>query len=499
MPRTSREMSLWLRREEKAQPPGLTSYGYGGGPAYSDAFRSRRAPSLPALAEAYKSLIFTCVRLNADAVARVPLRLIRVGDTRGDRTKHCNARLLGKAARERLHRLGDTAKAMAGAAEVEEITGDFPLLNLIETVNPVMDRNQLIAYTVMSMDVVGTGFWWPTEFLLGCPREFWALPPHLVYPIMDGSGLVPTSYQFGAQQYAPEDLLIFKQLSMKNPYALGMSPTQAAIEYARLEDTFVSIQDDLLSNGPRPSVIVSPKDGKTAFGAAERRRLEEDMNHKGRGGRSGSAFVVDGAVAVTPVSWTPADLGSIEISKYDLERIAGCFGVPVSMLTNESSNRAVAEAGLEQHARQAVDPRCKAIASALTRWTHALDRTGQRNWRKLFWVFDDVVPEDKESQADLHTKYFAMGLPTNRILTDAGYDPVEGGDVSLVPNNLATLESVLKGPAKPEEPGKPAATDDEETPDTEPEDDEEAGTKALMDLCGKVLGAIDADLKGKSR
>lgn len=491
MPKTSRAMSIWLEQESKAQPPGLTSYGSGGGPQFSDAFRFRRAPSLPALAEAYKSLIYTCVRMNSDAVTRVPLRLFRLGQTKGDRAKHCDASRVSKGVRLRLKSLPHLAKAMAGAEEVEEITGDFPLLKLVANVNPAMDQSQLINYTVMSMDVVGTGFWWPTEFALGMPQEFWALPPHLVYPVMTGQGLVPEAYQFGSVQYRPEDLLIFKHLSMKNPYGLGMSPTQAAIEYARLEDTFVSIQDDLLSNGPRPSVVISHKDPKGAFGKAERDRLENDMNAKGRGGRSGGAFVVDGAVAVTPVSWSPADLGAVEISKYDLERTCGCFGVPISMVTNESSNMAVAREGLEQHARNAVEPRCKSIASTLTRWTHALDKNGARNWHKLFWAFDDCVPGDKAAEADIHRKYFDMGLPPDVILTEAGYDKIEGGDVSFIASGMQTLENAVKPPEPPVLPGQKPGEEGEAKPE-EPAADDEA--KALMSLCGKVLNAIEADM-----
>jgi hypothetical protein len=304
---------------------------------------------------------------------------------------------------------------------------------------------------------------------------------------------VPSGYYFGSIQYRPEDLLIFKHLSMKNPYGLGMSPTQAAIEYARLEDTFVSIQDDLLSNGPRPSVIVSHKDPKGSFGAAERKRLEEDMDRKGRGGRAGAAFVVDGAVAVTPVSWAPADLGAIEISKYDLERTCGCFGVPVSMVTNESSNMAVAREGLEQHARNAVDPRCKSIASTLTRWTHALDKSGKRNWQKLFWAFDNCVPEDRLAEADLHSKYIAMGLPPNVALMEAGYDAVKHGDLSFIPTSLQPLSAAARDLDPSETEASSDDDDDQEdetaraeeslaTFETEPEpsglgDDQESATK----------------------
>lgn len=510
MPKMSSRMSLWLREEQKAQPPGATSYGWGGGPVFSDAFRFRRAPSLPALAEAFKSIIYTCVRKNSEAVARVPLRLFRIGQAKGDVAKYGNSRRATRAEKLRLKQMKHTAKAMAGAAEVEEITGDHPLLKLLDDVNPHMDHTMLISYIVMSMDVVGTGFVWPTEYQLGCPGEVWPLPPHLVYPVMDGMGLVPSGYQFGATQYKPEDLLIFKHLSMKNPYGLGMSPTQAAIEYARLEDTYVSIADDMISNGPRPSVIVSSKDPQGSFGAAERKRLEHDMNTKGRGGRAGSAFVVDGSVQVTPISYSPADLGSMEIAEQVIKCICGCFGVPVSMIKTDDVNRANAESGLEQHARDAVEPRCKAIASVLTRWTHSLDRSGQKNWGKLFWAFDGCVPEDKQLEADLHAKYVAMGLPRNVALTEAGYDAVEGGDIPFVAGGTVPLEQALKPPEPPPQLGGQDAGQamDEEDPEqqdeadaegedaeseseaqAEPEDETE---KAIEDRLAKVLEKLTA-------
>ncbi len=93
MPRMSRHMNLWLREEQKAQPPGLTSYGWGGGPVYSDAFRFRRAPSLPALAEAYKSIIYTCVRKNSGGRCSRSLEAIpHRPRQKGDVAKYGNAR-----------------------------------------------------------------------------------------------------------------------------------------------------------------------------------------------------------------------------------------------------------------------------------------------------------------------------------------------------------------------------------------------------------------------
>lgn len=432
----------WSSLTAKSAPPGGSSAGWGGGSFWSDAFRSRRAPTPAELVDSYKSLVYACVNLNANAVARTPLRLYAVTRAGDDRPR-CGVKAVTRSARARLARLSYATKAMAAAREVEEVT-DHPLLDAVMHVNDDLDHVQLLIYTVMSLDIVGAAYWWPFVGSYGVPREIWALPPHLVYPAFTSGGLVPDAYMFGGQEYAKNSLVRFRRLSARNPYGQGYGPEQAAIEYARLEDTFVSIQDDILSNGPRPSLIVSHKDPKGAFGPAERQRFENDMNRRARGARSGGVFVVDGAAAVTPISFSPADLGGLAISSYDMERIANCFDVPVSMLKTQDVNRANAEAGLKQHGRHAVEPRCKLIASTLTRWTHTFDSAAgaRRGWDRLFWAFDPAVNEDLIAEAEVHKTYFAMGLPLNVILTEAGYTAVEGGDVSLVPAGLEPLSSV---------------------------------------------------------
>ena len=500
MPRPSPQLAAWMRedeaREKSAPPMGGYTAGWGGGPWWTDAFRSRRAPTPVELTELYKSLVYACVTLNANGVARQPLRLFAVTRT-GEARPKCATKSVGHAARKRLATLPYAAKTMAGAAEVEEVT-DHPLLDLLQHVNEEMDHAQLIAYTVMSLDIVGSAYWWPSPGSGGVPEDLWALPPHLVFPQWTSGSLIPDAYQFGGVQYERRDLIRFRRLSARNPYGQGYGPEQASIEYARLEDTFVSIQDDMLSNGPRPSIIVSPKDEKGSFGDAEAERLEHKLNRKTRGGRSGSAVVARGPVSMAPVDWKPADLGGLQISSYDMERIANCFDVPVSMLKTEDVNRANAEAGQEQHARNGVEPRCKLIASALTRWTHQQGRQGPRDlgnrgWDRLLWAFDPAVKEDQEAEQKRHTAYVAMGLPPNVALTEAGYEAVEGGDVSYLPTSLQPMGTTpTPEPEKPGTGNSPMGDtgeteDEDETGENSPKGDTEDESKALASIETKTL------------
>jgi phage portal protein BeeE len=498
-------MSIWMRAE-KAAPPGSYGAGWGGGPWFSDAFRSRRAPTPHELIDAYKSIVYACVNLNANAVARTPLRLYAI--TKGGQARpKCGVKGVSRATAARLKGLSYAAKAMAGAQEVEEVT-DHPLLDAVMRVNDELDHIQLLLYTTMSLDICGNAYWWPSIGAYSLPDEIWALPPHLVQPVFASGNLVPDRYTFGGRDYAREELIRFRRLSARNPYGQGYGPEQASIEYARLEDTFVSMQDNALSNAPRPSVVISHKDPKGAFGPAERVRLDHSVNAKARAGNAGRALIVDGAADVKTLKYDRVDTGVREISDYDLERIANCLDVPVSMLRTEDVNRANAEAGLEQHGRNAVEPRCKLIASGLTGFTRRLDPKGVRGYDRLFWAFDPVVAADKQAEGELHKTYVAMGLPPNVALTEAGYDAVEGGDVSLIPSTLVPLEQAVRPPEPvPAALGAHAevGADDAEEPEPKPEreeeeqaEDEAKGLNALaLEVLGEVKARLAADRPGE--
>ncbi len=97
--------SAWSALTAKSAPPaGSYSYGWGGGSLWSDAFKFRRAPSPAELTDAYKSIVYACVNLNANAVARTPLRLYAV--TKGGQTRpKCAVEEVSRKTVERLKHL----------------------------------------------------------------------------------------------------------------------------------------------------------------------------------------------------------------------------------------------------------------------------------------------------------------------------------------------------------------------------------------------------------
>jgi len=478
----------------EAEAAKAAPQGYGGwasvGPAFTDAFRSRRAPAPAELVEAYKSIAYACAQINAGAVVRTPLRLYATTAAGQATPKGYRLGPSNPESRARLRsvtRRAGTQKYVAKAERVDEIA-EHPLLRAIVNPNPDFDQPALLKITCLYLDVVGSAFWVPDAARMGYPTEFWPIQSQYVTPLRDGGGLRVRAWQYYGQEYSPEDILHFRLPGLKDPYGKGYAPLQAAFEHARLHDSYTSVQDALLGQGVRPSIIVSPKDPNVGFsGKDERARFEADINRKLSGGGAGRAWVTDGSIDVTPLTFPPSDLAAMEISDDALERFANCFGVPLSLLQTEAVNLANLEAGLRQHSAQAVEPRCVEIAGALTRWMHNAGRrlraaeSEDRGWDRLFFAFDDPVGEDQERKARIFDLQAKSGVRTiNEIRTEMGEPPVPWGDEPWLPTALSQPSGDQRKP--PPAPSPAIAPGPKPDPDEaeEPEDGqaEDAGEKA---------------------
>lgn len=505
---------LYRRSVAKAAPSGTAGYAWGGGPLWADAYQTRRGPTPYELVESYKSLIFFCARTNYKAVGRAPFRLFLKTDKGQKRAQAFRTTPVSKGMTRYLRSRDYLAKSLAGSADIDEVN-EHPILDGLRDPNPLVSDTMLVEYICCCLDIIGYAYLepvWKTAGRIRTLAELWSLPAHMIFPIPSGTTLIPQGFQFYAKRYALDELIWFRYMSLRNPYMDGMSPARAAIMYAKLEDAFISIQDNVLDNGPRPSLIVSHKDAKGSFGdRGERERTRAEIIHSLRGGRSGGVAIVDGALSVTPVTYPLADVGSLQISTYDLERTANCFDIPLPMLSKET-NLANMQAGTDLHAVNAVEPRHKLIASTFTRYFHQADQDGRLGWQRLFFAFDPVAPEDKKLLMDFHKTYWDMGvLTTNEVRTELNYPPVEGGDVLTVKNNLTTLDRIINPPepppgAEPEpglgaEPG-PGPGKKPSTPgqDREDPDDEEADPEAkALATALRVLERLEAAWEGEDR
>ena len=437
--------------KEMPGPPGGFTLGstYLGGPLFTDAFGTKRAPSPWQLIEKYKSLIYAMVAKNANARCRVPLRLY-ADSSRGAKPRSCCDPI--KATRGIARRLSSLEYTRVSPSAVDNIheVRTHPILDCLDRPDPYgyFDRTKILSLISRYCDVVGSAYFMPEgngwredtgNYMLqgdvnrsvkGPPVWLWILYSQYVLPVrMAGSPLI-NYFQYFADHIPYEQLLWFRtNHSLRDPYGAGYSPSYAGDMYADLEDRFVAIQDQLLGIGPRPNLIATAKDPLQPPGELERKRFEQELRQKHAGGYAGGVLVNTGAWDFTPVTYSPADLAGMEISTYDLNRLCNLFGIPPTYFSTDT-NLANLQAADTQHARDGVEPWCATVASQLTNLVRTFDQ-------RLFFAFDDCVPEDEERDARIVDMKVKNGLLTiNQANEDSQYPPTAWGDEPWLPGTL---------------------------------------------------------------
>lgn len=460
-------------------PPAYTLGGWQPGPSFVDWDRTRRAPTPLDLCEAFRSLIFGCAVLNANAVARQTLRLYLgtgYAQARPKASSYLGPKEVSPATKTYLRSMAEFAPYTKGVDHIDEVT-EHPLLTIFNEVNPDWDHTRLIRYISICLDVVGRAHVLPgdSDGNIAVGRQLapflWPLLAQYVLPYRDSQGSLVSHYYYFSRRYSPEDLISFRGDSLRDPYGLGQSPAQAAFAFVGLQDRYTGAIENILTQSVKPSVIVTNKNPEEPFGDAERRRLQHDINRQLSMGGQGRAWVVDGSIDVKTLNFPPTSLAENEISKTAVEYIAFLFGVPLGFIRNEDSNRATAEADEYKHAKKVVEPRCLNIASTLTTWTHDEGKRRGQDWSRLFWAFDNAVVEDQEREAKIFDMRIKAAVVTiNEYRERIGLDAVPWGDMPLQPTTMAPLDEAAASrqlAAQKPQLGLPAPEPAEEEPSEE--------------------------------
>lgn len=494
--RLPRRLPRSLRRAAApAASVAMGSAGYGaGGPVWLDDFRSKRPPTPVELVNAYKAVAYACIRLNAQGVARVPLRLYATRRL-GQRPAGRGLVRIGRAVPRRrdlyLRGLRGVSVHIGGAEDIEEIV-EHPYVEGMHCPCPFFDGPQFLVYLATCLDAIGSAYFVPVRpGPTWASSEWWPLQAQYVLPVKGAGDRILDHYAFFGQRLEPDDVVRLRNISLRDPYLSAYSPLHACFEQLGLVNHYTAVLEGILKTGGRPSGVMTPADPAMPVGEPERQRVEREVN-SGRfsGPRSGYIAVTSGAYKWTPFDYPPIDLGGLELTKNQRLTAANCFDVPISLLQTEDSNRAVAEAGNYQHQRNAVEPRCVTIAGGLTAMARQVDP-------RLFFAFDNPVEADEERRA----KIFDMGLKNgtatvNEVRAEQGLPPVEGGDEPLVSKGLVRLRDTAADPEpEPEPPPATAPTTEpggDEPPSPDDRDDEQADTeRAILDRLTRFLDRLD--------
>lgn len=428
---------------------------WGGGTLYADAFGAKRGPTPAQLIEGFKQISFAAEQVIIGAMSRLPLRLYAAsGPGRPKPRSYAEPRTVSRSEFRRLRQLGYLRRSLGGAEEAHEIQNHQIIDSLNrpcvdpETGLSYFDRPSWMGTLVRYVDVCGISYVKPEDANgtgLGdlvraeiVPTHFWPLQAQYVWPTREVNSALIKQFKYFTEYYNPEDIMMIRLIpSPRDPYGAGYAPLQAAWQYCQLEDKSISMWDQLLGTGARPNLIASPSDPNVAPGDDERKRFEAEMNTYQARGRAGRFLATNGAWTFTPINYQGFDLGEMEVNIYLKEMVAHCLGVPVSYLSKET-NMANLQASRTQLAEQAVEPRAQMLASALTDLIRKYDD-------RLFFAFDESIPEDEERRAKIMDMQVRNGTITwNEARSETPWDSRPDGDDVWISGSLATPEMLAE-------------------------------------------------------
>lgn len=383
--------------------------------------------------QAFRGTVFASARLNAVAVAQVPLYLNIAKKSESQKFRFTRTAEIPQTRLKYMYKQREFQKYRRKAAVTEEIL-DHPLLDLLEQVNPIQNGFDLSEKSVLFLELTGNCYWHLIFNSLGVPAEIWFISPEYMKPIPDPKlGVSGYIYKRGMKEitFKEEEIIHFAIPSPLHEI-YGIGATVGAWEAHHLWESMTAYEIAHFENMGRPDMAVWLKHG---LAKAEKDRLEKTLTNTYVGAKKSGKIGVFSQEHIDNIQVLGdklRDMSYIEGRKYVREDIAMAHRVPISFYTMESSNRAVADAGLYQHALFTTKPYC-------TRMTQKLnEKLCPKFDERIFLSYENPVPEDKEFLLKQHEAYLGSGVETvNEIrIEELGKEPLPGFDVPWLPMNF---------------------------------------------------------------
>lgn len=390
---------------------------------------------------AYRSWVYICVRLNSEGVAKQKLKLY-VAKTNNKKIIG-ETRPISKQKKEYLYQHSSVANlpCVCKSIDIEEVI-EHPFLELMKNVNNWENRFDLWEKTEMFLELTGNSYWYILNNNLGTPVELWILPSHRMSIVPDKdkfiNGYIYTKDWNEKIPFDNNEIIHYKFASPHNPfYGMGII---AGIEsaYNLNENMNIYGQATFRNMGRLDGGFITTE----LLNEIEFKRLQQQIKDKTSGVKNqGKTLLLPKGLDYKQFALSPRELDFLMGKKITREEIAGAFGVPLSKLTTESVNKANAEAGERQWARDTILPRLIRIEEKIN------EKLMPRYDDDIFVVFDSPIPEDKVYALKERIGHVKEGITTrNEERQKLGLDPKDGLDDIYMPFNLAPVGSSRPSP-----------------------------------------------------
>lgn len=385
-------------------------------------------PETYELLRRYTGDVYTCTQMNASALADAASPQLWAKVPSGKKinfpTKRLNGAQIRYVEKSAPHwGVKSNVIDVVGTENVEQVL-DHPVLDLLLNPNPLYTMTELWEIISIYLDLCGAAYVYKARKSRSVV-ELWPLPPALMRYQLDNTQLI-RKWLYGrgvnAVNIDPADIMYFRRVSPLDAIK-GYSPLRGILTPADASTLLMEYEKSLVNNRAVPDLIMTVRGVLNEDKIERHRKLWNDQFANGQQG--GLALIPGDDANVVPLAWRPKDMENVKAYQQIRESICAAFGVPVSMLTMESSNRAVAEAGLFQMAKFSVKPRMNRLLGVLNRdLVTEFDDSG-----RLILGFPDPIPENRELVILERESNIRIGYTTpNEEREQGGLPPHPDGD-----------------------------------------------------------------------
>lgn len=337
-----------------------------------------------------------------------------------------------------------------GEREIES----HPILDLLKNPNPMQSRAAFFEAWVAYFAISGNSF--IEAVRVGAkrsPQELWVARPDKMKIVAGPLGL-PSQYVFktvsGEKRWdvdqitGQSDILHMKSFHPTDPW-YGMSPIEAATYSMDQHNESSKWNLSLLQNSGTPSgaMVVQSNDGNPSGSLSDPqfKNLQTQINSRMAGSKNaGRILLLEGGLDWKSMGFSPHDMEWMEGRQGAARDIALAFGIPPILLNipGDSTYSNYKEARLAFY-EDTILPLLDMLMDELNHWLVPMfGNTGLQ----LKYDMDDIPALDIK-RSEKFTQVSGAGfLTTNEKRTMLGFEPIEGGDVLLVPSGQTPITEV---------------------------------------------------------
>jgi len=314
-----------------------------------------------------------------------------------------------------------------------------PLGNLLQNINPFMTGPEFRYWASAECLFTGRSHWQIVLNSLGEPAELWPLIGK-VTPIIKKGDPLPTGWRqevlvdrghIIVKKFAPEEVMFLRLPQVGSLYG-GYGPVQAAGSSIELDRKIVESEWAAFKQGVNPSPILMMSEPN----AQNRKALLTEFQDRYAGAQRTGLTV--GLGKTMDLKWPPnklRDMGYKSGAEQTRDEVLGVMRTPEAILGKaENVNRASA-VGMEYiFAKWRISP-------LLTLFDARMNQDlADRFFENTRIASANPVPADEAQVLEQREVNARLGIHTRNELRERdGLEPVEGGDVLLVPAGLVPI------------------------------------------------------------